>query len=79
LRCNIAGWIRLLSLPGSRREIRSRLCDAGAATVVCWEDEQQPGTARIWWHSVKLLKAARIKVMIFNGDKPLAPDFSGRN
>jgi hypothetical protein len=47
-------------------------------TVVTWEDERQPHR-RDWRHLVKLLRKSGANVVIFNGNKPLKENFSGRN
>jgi hypothetical protein len=47
--------------------------------VVTWEDENQPKDSRIWRLNIELLKSTGTKVVFFNGNRPLAPDFSGTN
>src|SRR5262249_43526674 len=40
-----------------------------AKSVVCWEDEQQPGTAKRWRKIIKVARRASVDVVIFNGGK----------
>jgi hypothetical protein len=48
-------------------------------TVVCWEDESKPTGARVWRHVNELAKATGAEVLLFNGNRPLSPDFMGIN
>ena len=50
-------------------------CDV---TVIVWEDERQP-TRRTWPITMKLASRTGAGVIIFNGDKPTPPGFSGIN
>ena len=52
-------------------------CSCG--TIICWEDERQPRGSRHWRMNTKLMRASGARVVIFNGNRPLAPDFSGTN
>ena len=52
-------------------------CSCG--TIICWEDERQPRGSRHWRLNIKLMRASRTKVLIFNGNRPLSADFSGTN
>jgi hypothetical protein len=48
------------------------------ATVIVWEDEQQP-TRRTWSMNMELARRTGAEVLIFNGNKPTPPGFSGLN
>lgn len=48
-------------------------------TVTCWEDEKQPRDSEHWGFNVEFLKSVGADVVMFNGDKPLDPSFSGIN
>jgi hypothetical protein len=48
-------------------------------SVVCWEDEKQPGGPVLWRQNVRLARAARAQVVIFNGGKDTPRDFQGVN
>src|ERR1700738_3924427 len=50
-------------------------CQCG--TIVVWEDETKPRGSRHWRMNTKLLKSAGVQMIIFNGNRPLAPAFSG--
>jgi hypothetical protein len=52
-------------------------CPCGP-TVVVWEDERQP-TRRSWSITLKLARKSGAEVLIFNGNKPTPPGFSGIN
>ena len=51
-------------------------CECG--TVVTWEDENNPSRAS-WRHLTRLMRKTGVKVVMFNGNKPISPDFQGRN
>jgi len=48
-------------------------------TVEVWEDEQQPSGSSHWRQNMEMLRAAKVDLLVFNGNKPLQPDFSGSN
>jgi hypothetical protein len=48
-------------------------------TVAVWEDERQPCGSRHWRMNIELLKRSGAGLLIFNGRRPLKPDFSGIN
>jgi hypothetical protein len=52
-------------------------CGCGA-TVMVWEDERQP-SRRSWSLAMKLARRTRAELLIFNGNKPTPPEFSGIN
>ena len=52
-------------------------CGCGP-TVMVWEDERQP-TRKTWLLNMKLARRTRTEVLIFNGNKPTPPSFSGLN
>jgi hypothetical protein len=52
-------------------------CRCGA--TVTFEDESQPDNSRIWKINVRLMRKARASVLIFNGNKPIPPQFHGIN
>jgi hypothetical protein len=64
------------STPNLAPRMIFRACRCG--TVVVWEDETQ-ATEKTWWHSVKLMRKARVNVVMFNGAKPTTPEFQGVN
>ena len=53
------------------------VCQCGV--VATWEDEAQPTNSRIWKLNVRLMKSAGVQFLIFNGNRPLFPNFSGTN
>jgi hypothetical protein len=79
--CRICGEQVTVIRQGFPQVIASRLCaftcDCGP-TVVVWEDERQP-TRRAWVWTMKLARRTGAEVLIFNGNKPVPPGFSGLN
>jgi hypothetical protein len=65
------------SLPGMVPRVLFYACQC--VTAVVWEDERQPRNARAWRLVIDLAKASDAKVAIFNGNRPLSPDFLGIN
>jgi hypothetical protein len=47
--------------------------------AVCWEDESKPTGARVWRLVNDLAKETGARVLMFNGNRPLSPDFMGIN
>ena len=64
-------------LPGMVVRMFFYACLCG--TVAVWEDENQPKNSRIWRMNTNLMKRTNTQVLIFNGNRPLAPNFSGTN
>jgi hypothetical protein len=52
-------------------------CDCGC--VVTWEDEHQVKSRRGWQELVGFMKRTGMDVIIFNGNRPTPPGFSGIN
>jgi hypothetical protein len=50
-------------------------CKCG--TVFVWEDEAQPRSSKHWRSNMKLLRQTGSDLVVFNGNKPLKPSFSG--
>lgn len=48
-------------------------------TLVVYEDEAQPQDARTWRLLADLMNKTGAKVLIFNGNRELSPDFNGLN
>lgn len=63
--------------PGVVPRMMFYVCDCG--TVAVWEDERQPRDGNHWAQNVKLLQAAGVAVLVFNGNKRTPPSFSGIN
>jgi hypothetical protein len=62
-------------IPGQVARMITYVCPCG--TVIVWEDEHQPEDSSHWQQNIELLRASGKDVRIFNGNKPLQPDFSG--
>jgi hypothetical protein len=56
---------------------RQHLYQCDCVCVGVWADETQPHGARHWQLNVQLAKATGTEFLLFNGDKPLAPEFQG--
>jgi hypothetical protein len=52
-------------------------CKCG--TLFTWEDESQPDSSRVWKFNVRLMRRSGAQLVVFNGNRPLRPDFSGAN
>jgi hypothetical protein len=63
--------------PGVIPRIMFYSCKCG--TIAVWEDERQPRDAQHWAQNIELLKKAGVDLVIFNGNKPTPPSFSGIN
>jgi hypothetical protein len=62
-------------VPGLVARMVLYTCKCGS--VMVWEAEKQPSGSSHWRVNIELLRASGSEVAVFNGNKPLAPDFSG--
>jgi hypothetical protein len=53
-------------------------CGCGSS-VVTWEDERQPTSAKHWRRNIQLAHRANVGVVVFNGGKDTPPGFQGIN
>jgi hypothetical protein len=60
-------------------ELVPRMMYGCSVAVACWEDERQPRDSEHWSWNVELGKKHGAGMVMFNGNKPLPPEFQGRN
>jgi hypothetical protein len=75
-RCRRQVEVLAIVVPALAPRMIFNACKCGC--VVTWEDET-PCCPETWPSSTRLLKKYRVGVLIYNGDRPLGPQFSGVN
>ena len=80
-----AGWVcrdcnkpvekLIVCIPGGI--LRAHFYRCHCVCVGVWADEQQPHGASHWQMNVRLAQKTGAELLVFNGNKPLPPDFQG--
>jgi hypothetical protein len=76
LRCKQPVEVLRKVLPGVMPRMIFHSCRCEYTTVT-WEDEAVPRTARDWLVAVKVMRRARVRILVINQGRELSPGFSG--